>query len=101
MSNAEKLAEQFENYGFCETPALKSSDYYKGKLKIDIDVINYKYTLEKMELNETNKHYQKDCAFRDYDWNAMYEEDKYMDDSDYIYNLKTNLTTTCECSDHI
>ena len=101
MTTASELADMFEQGEVPRTKALKVKDYQHGSLKFDLEVLEYKHELEQMELDTVNSHYQPDCFFRDYDWNAMYDEDRRLDDRGYISNLKRKLVKRCSCSDHI
>ena len=73
---------------------------YDTQLDHDLAVLSHRHTLEEMYLEQQNSHLQPDCIFREYDWDAMYDEDLHCDDRDYISNLKTTLRKNCRCPDH-
>ena len=65
-----------------------------------IKSLKLKHKIEDRDIEYQNRHLEEDCIFRNYDWNMMYEEDKYCDDKLYIGNLKNNLQKDCSCFNH-
>jgi len=73
---------------------------YNSRLERDLAVMKQRHMLEEEIMYSANSHMHPDCHFREYDWDSMYEEDKYCDDRDYIPKLKKQLRDDCECPDH-
>lgn len=75
--------------------------YEVGELEYhDLEVMAYRHMFEQDQLDYQNRHFDKDCLFRDYDWNSMYQEDKHVEDIGYISNLKAQLARDCKCINH-
>ncbi len=73
---------------------------YNTELDRDIAAMEYRHSFEEMMIDYENRFMHPKCMFRNYNWSAMYEEDKICDDKDYIPNLKINLGKTCTCPNH-
>lgn len=99
MISATELADRFE-IGDVTPLVIKTKSRYNHKLVQDITEMMYQHTFEEDMIQAANSYMHPDCHFQEYDWDAMYEEDRYCSDLDYIPKLKSRLGKECACPNH-
>lgn len=84
--------------------ASEMADMYEmgqnAKLNHDIKVMSIRHDMEEYWLDYKNSVYHQECKYQNYNWDAMYDEDAYCTDKNYIPNLKSDLKKVCNCPNH-
>ena len=71
-----------------------------AKLNHDIKVMKILHNMEETWLDYKNDIYHEDCMYKQYDWEAMIDEDYKCGDKYFIPNLQSDLRKACQCPDH-